>query len=68
MTVYIYDAYGDIVGFQYRKSTYAEGTWDSYFFEKNLHGDILAVYSFAGPKLISYTYDAWGIAVKESNS
>ena len=29
-------------------------------FEKNLQGDIVAVYSENGTKLISYTYDAWG--------
>ena len=28
--------------------------------QKNLQGDIVAVYSNAGTKLITYTYDAWG--------
>ena len=28
-------------------------------FEKNLQGDIVAVYSSSGTKLVSYTYDAW---------
>ena len=60
MTVYLYDANGELLGFRYRESTYAEGTWDSYFFEKNLQGDIIAVYNLAGTKLVSYTYDAWG--------
>ena len=36
--------------------------FDVYWYEKNLHGDIVAVYSDAGIKLISYTYDAWGNA------
>ncbi len=34
--------------------------WYTYWFEKNLQGDIVAVYNSIGVKLISYTYDAWG--------
>ena len=45
---------------QYRNTSYAEGKFDTYWFEKNLQGDIVAVYNQAGNKLISYTYDAWG--------
>ena len=45
---------------QYRSFTYANGVYDVYFFEKSLQGDILAVYSAEGVKLISYEYDAWG--------
>ena len=45
---------------QYRNSTYAENTWDNFWFEKNIQGDVVAVYSDAGTKLVSYTYDAWG--------
>ena len=45
---------------QYRNTTYAEGVFDTYWFEKNLQGDIVAVYNQAGTKLISYTYNAWG--------
>lgn len=44
-------------GFYY---SYAAGDFDTYWFEKNLQGDIVAVYSANGTKLISYTYDAWG--------
>jgi len=45
---------------QYRNSTYADGNFDAYWFEKNLQGDIVAVYSSSGTKLVSYKYDAWG--------
>jgi RHS repeat-associated protein len=31
-------------------------------FEKNLQGDIVAVYNSFGLKLVTYTYDAWGNA------
>ena len=34
--------------------------WNTYFFEKNLQGDVVAVYNESGTKLITYTYDAWG--------
>ena len=39
---------------------YASDVWDVYWYEKNLQGDIVAVYSATGTKLISYEYDAWG--------
>ena len=56
------------VGFQYRASTYTENKWDTYFYEKNLQGDIVAVYSDTGVKLLSYIYDAWGnFSVSYSN-
>ncbi len=43
-----------------RTPSYAAGVFDCYFFEKNLQGDIIAVYDANGTKLVSYTYDAWG--------
>ncbi len=33
--------------------------FDTYYFEKNLQGDIIAVYNESGTRLVSYTYDAW---------
>ncbi len=59
ITVYLYNNTG-IIGFQYRASTYAADVWDTYFYEKNLQGDIIAVYTADGVKKLSYTYDAWG--------
>jgi len=43
-----------------RTNTQAEGVFDEYFFEKNLQGDIVAVYNSNGTKIGTYTYDAWG--------
>ena len=57
--VYIYDESGAIIGVKYI-STSAGSSWQTYFFEKNLQGDVIAVYSDIGTKLVSYTYDAWG--------
>lgn len=45
---------------QYRNSTYPQDVWDIYYYEKNLQGDIMAVYNSTGAKLVSYNYDAWG--------
>ena len=60
--VYLYDEIGAPIGYRYRTPSYASGVFDGYFFEKNLQGDIIAVYSQSGTKLISYIYDAWGSA------
>jgi RHS repeat-associated protein len=45
---------------QFRTKSMAEGAFYTYFFEKNLQGDIVAVYNESGVKIGSYTYDAWG--------
>ena len=44
----------------YRNAGYATGAFDTYVFEKNIFGDIVAVYDLSGTKLVSYKYDAWG--------
>ena len=58
--LYIYDDKGAPIGFKYRGVNYASDVWDVYWYEKNLQGDVVAVYSATGTKLISYEYDAWG--------
>ena len=60
LIIYLYDTDGSPIGMQYRNTSYAEGAYDTYWFEKNLQGDIVAVYGETGTKLIAYTYDAWG--------
>ena len=60
VTLYLYDSTGLPIGMQYHASSYAAGQVDVYWFERNLQGDIVAVYDASGTKLISYTYDAWG--------
>jgi len=59
--VYVYDVYGAPVGMQYYVVT-DSGLYEgySYWFEKNLQGDVIAVYDEDGTKLIEYTYDTWG--------
>ena len=60
ITVYVYDSEGLPLGMQYHGVSYAEDEWDVYWYEKNIFGDIVAVYNEAGTKLISYEYDAYG--------
>ena len=61
VTVYIYDAEGLPLGMQYHGASYAEDAWDIYWYEKNVFGDVVAVYDEDGTKLISYDgYDAYG--------
>ena len=57
---YLYDESGAPIGMQYRTSSYAEDVFDTYYFEKNLQGDIVAIYNASGTKLVTYKYDAWG--------
>ena len=44
----------------YRKSSDFETAFTRYFFEKDLFGNIVAVYNEAGTKVANYCYDAWG--------
>ena len=60
VTVYIYDAEGLPLGMQYHGASYAEDAWDVFWYEKNIFGDVVAVYDESGTKLISYKYDAYG--------
>ena len=58
--LYIYDEIGSPIGLSYRNSSLASGVYHTCFFEKNLQGDIIAVYNSSGTKIGTYTYDAWG--------
>ena len=60
LTVYIYDASGSPIGMQYHGASYAEDVWDVFWYEKNLQGDIVAVYDSSGMLLIEYNYSAYG--------
>ncbi len=59
--VYLYDESGAPIGMQYRTSNYAWGEFDNFYFEKNLFGDVVAIYNENGAKIGSYNYDAWGV-------
>ena len=62
LIIYLYDASGSPIGMMYRTTSYAAHIFDVFWFEKNLQGDIVAVYNENGTKVVSYGYtNAWGI-------
>ncbi|WP_438847647.1 RHS repeat-associated core domain-containing protein [Anaerocaecibacter muris] len=48
---FIYDNSG-VVGFKYKEETY--------FYRKDIQGNIIAILDFKGNVVVRYTYDAWG--------
>ena len=48
------------LGFRYRNTSYAEDEWVTYYYEKNIFGDIVAIYNNLGVRVLTYNYDAWG--------
>ena len=56
--IYFYDASGSPIGMKYWETDCFD--FSLYFFEKNLQGDIIAIYNASGTKIGSYIYDAWG--------
>ena len=45
---------------QYRDPSMAECVFYTFWFEKNLQGDIVAIYRENGTRIGTYKYDAWG--------
>ena len=54
--VYLYDECG-MVGFTYSLNG---ATPTSYYYQRNLLGDVVAIYNTNGAKVVEYAYDAWG--------
>lgn len=52
---YLYDANGEIIGLRYNEVTY--------YYIKNLQGDIISIIDKNMNHLVSYTYDSWGVPV-----
>ena len=71
LLIYLYDESGAPIGMQYRTNSYAANVFDTFHFEKNLQGDIIAVYNADGDRIGSYIYDAWGnftVTVESTNT
>ena len=49
---YYYDESGEPVSFEYNGTTY--------YYVKNLQGDIIAILNASGEQVVEYKYDAWG--------
>ena len=56
----MYDESGSPIGLNYRTNQYAANVFDVFYFEKNLQGDIVAIYHDSGTRIGMYSYDAWG--------
>ena len=62
MTVYyFYDDTGAPLGMRLLNNA---GTLTTYYYRKNLQGDILGVITADGYEVVTYTYDAWGGAIR----
>ena len=61
--VYLYDE-NSIIGMVY---TNINGT-NTYYFLRNLQGDVVAIYDTNGNKVVGYTYDAWGNCTIDSTT
>ena len=56
------------LGMRYHSASASTSAWESYWFDRNLQGDIIAVYNEAGTLLMSYNYDAWGSCAYTSHN
>ncbi len=54
--VYLYDESG-IIGMEY---TATSGATNTYYFQRNIQGDVIGIYNTNGTKVGGYAYDAWG--------
>ena len=45
-----------------------EPAWETYWYEKNLQGDITGIYNSQGELVKSYVYDAWGGIILDYNN
>ena len=52
---YLYDESGIVGAIQKYNSTE-----ETFYFDKNIKGDVIALYNSSGTKVASYIYDAWG--------
>ena len=60
--IFVYDDSGQPIGMSYFRG----GTLvDTYLYEKNIQGDVVAVYEYDGDLVVRYAYNAWG-AVSET--
>lgn len=57
--IYYYGNSG-VIGFKYNNV--------DYYYEKNLQGDVIAIYNASGTKVATYVYDAWGKVLSIKNA
>ncbi len=57
---YAYDGAGNLTGFQTKTGTY--------YYEKNLQGDIVGIVDENGASVVTYSYDAWGNVISVTDT
>ena len=65
---YLLDENNSPVGVSVRYPSYSAGTWDNYYFLKNLQGDVTAIYNASGTLQARYTYDPYGNITSVTNA
>ena len=60
---YLYDESG-IIGAIQKRGTVEE----TFYFDKNIKGDVVGIYSSSGTQIAKYSYDAWGNCTISSSS
>jgi len=59
-----YDSNHELLAFEYDNGNIVE----SYYYVKNLQGDIIGILDSAGTEVVSYEYDAWGKGLPATGS
>ena len=60
---YLYDESG-MIGVQYTNGA----NTSTYYYLRNLQGDVIGIYNTSGAKVVGYTYDAWGNCTIDSST
>ena len=65
---YMYDSGNNVVGFEYSQLSEINETLKTtrIYYEKNLQGDVTGLLDARGAEIASYTYDAWGNVITDT--
>ena len=61
--VFLYDE-ASMVGFVYTKN----GASSTYYYDRNIRGDVIGIYDENGVRIVKYSYDAWGNCTIDSST
>ena len=65
---YMYDSGNNVIGFEYSQLSEINETLKTtrIYYEKNLQGDVTGLLDEGGAEIASYTYDAWGNIITDT--
>ena len=65
---HMYDSANNVIGFEYSQLSEINETLKTtrIYYEKNLQGDVTGLLDARGAKIASYTYDAWGNVITDT--